>query len=81
MIVVQGSLQTRRYIDRDGNKRTAYEVVADNVFFRKSKRNSGEHPAGNFDSQIPQFNETQPAFSTAEPGDFEEIVGDEELPF
>ncbi|MDD3692882.1 MAG: single-stranded DNA-binding protein [Oscillospiraceae bacterium] len=82
MIVVQGSLQTRRYIDRDGNKRTAYEVVADNVFFGESKRNSGgTSPAGNFDSQIPQFNETQPAFSTAEPGDFEEIVGDEELPF
>ena len=33
MIAVQGSLQTRQYTDRDGNKRTAVEVVAGRVFF------------------------------------------------
>lgn len=33
MIAVQGSIQTRSYTDRDGGKRTAFEVVADNVFF------------------------------------------------
>lgn len=33
MIAVQGSIQTRKYEDRDGNKRTAFEVVASQVSF------------------------------------------------
>ena len=37
MIAVQGSIQTRNYEDRNGNKRTAFEVVADNVSFCGSK--------------------------------------------
>lgn len=82
MIAVQGSIQTRSYTDRDGNKRTAFEVVADNVFFGESKRSSDGAPAaGRYDSQIPQFSESAPAFSTAGSGDFEEIIGDDELPF
>ena len=37
MAVVEGRLQIRPYTDRDGNKRTAAEVVADNVYFGDSK--------------------------------------------
>ena len=37
MIAVQGSLQVRSYEDKNGNKRTAYDVVADNVSFCGSK--------------------------------------------
>lgn len=33
MIAVQGSIQTRNYEDKQGNKRTAFEVVASNVSF------------------------------------------------
>lgn len=83
MIVVHGSLQSRTYTDKNGNNRTVFEVVADNVFFGDSKRDSGGGPStSNYDSQVPpQINEAQPAFSTAGSGDFEEIVGDDELPF
>ena len=38
MAVVEGRLQSRKYTDRDGNRRTAAEVVADNVYFGDSKR-------------------------------------------
>ena len=38
MAVVEGRLQSRKYTDRDGNSRTAFEVVADNVYFGDSKR-------------------------------------------
>ena len=38
MIAVSGRLQIRDYTDRDGNKRTAAEIVADNVYFGESKR-------------------------------------------
>ena len=37
MAVVEGRLQIRDYTDRDGNKRTAAEVVAGNVYFGDSK--------------------------------------------
>ena len=43
MIAVQGSIQTRKYEDRNGNKRTAVEIVADNVSFCGSKE-QGETP-------------------------------------
>ena len=43
MIAVQGSIQTRNYEDRNGNKRTAVEIVADNVSFCGSKE-QGETP-------------------------------------
>ena len=79
-IAIHGSLQSRNYTDRDGNKRTAYEVVCDNAFFCESKSGGGYAPAA-MDSQIPTYTETQPAFSTAQSGDFEEIVGDDDLPF
>lgn len=68
MIAVQGSIQTRSYTDRDGNKRTAVEVVADNVFFGESKRNDFAPVS-------------TPDVSKAAPDDFEEISGDDELPF
>ena len=40
-IGVDGSIQTRDYTDKDGNKRTAFEIVADRVFFVESKAASG----------------------------------------
>ena len=38
MAVVEGRLQIRQYTDKDGNKRTIAEVVADNVYFGDSRR-------------------------------------------
>lgn len=37
MIAVNGSIQTRKYQDREGNNRTAFEIVADNVHFCENK--------------------------------------------
>lgn len=37
MIAVQGSIQPRNYEDKNGNKRTAVEIVADKVSFCGSK--------------------------------------------
>ena len=38
MAVVEGRLQIRDWTDKDGNKRRAAEVIADNVYFGDSKR-------------------------------------------
>ena len=41
MAVVEGRLQMRDWTDKEGNKRTSAEVVADNVYFGDSKRDGG----------------------------------------
>ena len=38
MCIVSGRLQMRKYEAKDGTNRTAYEIVADNVYFGESKR-------------------------------------------
>ncbi len=40
MAVVEGRLQLRDWTDKDGGKRRSAEVVADNVYFGDSKRDS-----------------------------------------
>lgn len=42
MAVVSGRLQIRGWTDKDGNKRNSAEVVADNVYFGDSKRDTKE---------------------------------------
>lgn len=37
MIGIEGSIQTRKYQDQNGNTRTAFEVIANNVQFMESK--------------------------------------------
>ena len=38
MMVVDGRLQTREWTDRDNNRRTSIEIVADNIYFGDSRR-------------------------------------------
>ena len=72
MIGIEGSIQTRRYQDKNGNNRTAFEVVVNNAQFVESKRD-GSSPAGN---------DEPAAFSNADVSDFAEIGGmDDDLPF
>lgn len=37
MAIVNGKLQTRSWQDKEGNKRKAVEIIADNVYFADSK--------------------------------------------
>ena len=75
MIAIQGSIQTRSYEDNNGNKRTAFEVLAREVSFCGSKAETGSvAPAAAAPAQAP-------AYQTAVPSDFEEIDDDEDLPF
>lgn len=49
MMAVSGSLQTREYTDRDGNKRKVFEVVAENVYFCERKKNDAPAPSTTFE--------------------------------
>ena len=94
MIIVVGSIQSRRWQDKNGNNRTSIEVVADEVQFGESKRSreanggysdngfQGGYQGGGYSA--PQ-NAPRPAPSFDLPtggSDFSEISDDEgEVPF
>lgn len=69
MAVVDGRLQTRSYQDRDGNKRTAVEVVADHVYFGDSKKKESEGNAP--EDELPED----------KPQAFADVEDDGDLPF
>ncbi len=77
MIAIQGRIQTRNYEDANGNKRTAFEVLASEVSFCGSKAENGTSvtPAPQVAPAV------TPSYQTANANDFEEITDDEDLPF
>lgn len=69
-IALQGRLETRKYDDKKtGEKRTAYEVIAEEVSFCESKGKNGNSGGNN-----------EGAYTNAVPEDFAE-VNDDDLPF
>jgi len=91
MICVEGSLRTGSYTDRNHPDVTHYttDVFVDNVEFTGSKSESQGNssyvaPSNNYNYQTPAA-QSQPAandnLSFGDLGDFEEIIGDEDVPF
>ena len=81
-IIVCGSIQTRDWIDNQGQKRYATEVVADEVSFGApaASQNANSESRSQGQSYTPQAY-GNPAFNSAESANFEEIPSDESLPF
>ncbi len=75
MIAVQGQIQTRSYEDKNGNKRTAFEVIAREVSFCGSKNDAAAAQVAPAAPAVP------PSYQSAAPTDFVEIDDDEDLPF
>ena len=71
-ICLVGSLQTRTWNDQNGNKRYATEVIADEAFFVDSKSENDVAPG---------FTSDAASFQTQQAPKFEEIAGDDDLPF
>lgn len=66
--IVEGRLQSRRYTDKSGNSRTAWEVRGSNIYFADSKREATSNTADDYDV-------------TAQDKEYAEIEEDGELPF
>ena len=91
MAVVTGRLQIRNWQDKEGNKRRSAEVVADNVYFGDSKRDSADGGSFNQSQGYAQsFNQVPPQQSayqapqnvSAAPSDFSMLSDDDpDLPF
>ena len=83
MIAIEGSLQTRQYQDKNGNNRTAVEVVANNISFAGAKRQDGQN-APSYEQQTishVQQAKAQSGFAQGNADDFAVINDDDDLPF
>lgn len=84
LVAVEGSIQTRTYQDKDGNNRKAFDVVANNVHFAESKRDSasrGSFGTPSTENSYQQQNDAAPSFENGSADDFREIPTDDDLPF
>ena len=91
LIAIEGSLQTRQYQDKNGNNRTAVEVVANNVNFAGSKSNGSNQGGGSYQNAAPSYQnaaparpaavEAAPSYSAGNADDFAVIDDSDDLPF
>ena len=72
VIVVEGRIQVRNYTDKDNNKRTATEIVANSVYFGDSKKKDGGSTGA---APAPTSNAAPPAQNHAPQAE------DDDLPF
>ena len=84
--VIDGRLQSRPYQDKNGNNRTAIEIIANNINFAgpKSSNSSGggyAAPAQNSSMSRPAVPEAVPSYSAGSNDDFAVIDDGEDLPF
>ena len=91
LIVIDGSIQTRQYQDKNGNNRTAVEIVANNINFAGPKNSSGSTGGGASYGNQPRQNaqpaarpsniEAVPSYSAGDTDDFAVIDDSDDLPF
>ena len=90
LIAIEGSLQARQYQDKNGNNRTAVEVVTSNVSFAGSK--AADKPAtASYEQQTANHvreanaahsaTQAAPAYEQGNMDDFAMISDDGDLPF
>ena len=82
MAIVEGRLQTRDWTDKEGNKRVATEVVAENVYFGDSKRDAAEGVYSAPSYEAPAGGRSSAPAASSSFSDFAEIgEEDGDLPF
>ena len=79
MIIVEGSMQSRKWTDKNGANRVSWEIAATNVMFGETKSASqgGDYPVSSYaDAPAPE------SYTSGVPaGGFSEVEEDGELPF
>ena len=90
LIAIDGSIQTRQYQDKNGNNRTAFEIVANNINFAGPKNSNAGGGAG-YQNTAPSYQnaaparpaavEAAPSYSSGSADDFAVIDDSDDLPF
>lgn len=88
LIAINGRIQTRNYQDKNGNNRTAVEVVANNISFAGAKT-ADKPAAASYDQQtrnhVQQAKAAQsgdlPYYTQGDTDDFSAISDTDDLPF
>lgn len=93
MIAIEGNLRTRTYDDKNGTKHYVTEVYVDSVSFTgEPKQDGGNYQRNNYSNQGSynnspasnnNYNNTpsNPSVSIGGLEDFEEVIGDSDVPF
>lgn len=91
LMAITGAIQTRKYQDRDGNNRTAVEVVAEHAYFAEGRKVIVDNQADNQQAMSAQasqpagrsISDYAPAWSNARQqsfSDLPDIPADDDLP-
>jgi single-strand DNA-binding protein len=81
-VYIEGSIRSRQWQDQAGNKRTAYEIIANRMQMLGSKADSERLPAGGMDRPAPERPAPAPPAPSAEPVSTPEPeISDEDIPF
>ena len=71
MILVEGRLTSRKWTDKDGNKRTSWEIIADHTYFGEPKREDRSDSYGGYQaapsSTGNSYNPPPSSYSSAQP--------------
>ena len=80
MMAVQGSIQTRTYVDKEGRNRKVFEILADNVYFTESKNTSSNYSyePRTYEQPVEDYEAT---YSAGDDDDFTVIAENDDLPF
>jgi len=79
MMAVQGSIQTRTYLDKEGRNRKVFEILADNVYFTESKTSStGSYDTRSYETPVEEYEVT---YAVGDDDDFTVISDNDDLPF
>ncbi len=83
LIAIDGQLQSRTYQAKDGTNRYVVEVIADSASFTGERRDNSGYNAGYSQAAPahPAYAEQTPSFANGSTSDFEEMPGDDDLPF
>lgn len=81
LIAIQGRLQTNNYQDKNGNNRTAFAVVAENINFGGSKGTSSAKVDDGGEAPPAGYRPSEPAPEHSESDDFAVIDDSDDLPF
>lgn len=84
MILVEGELQTRQYVDKNGSTQNIVELVVDSAYFTGEPKSSGNYGAYPPPPPVPNQAATgnaAPAVSSGSTQDFAETDSDDGYPF